>query len=90
MAIKEFIQNFVDNTKVEIFALAQTELDNKTKKERLDATIIAWATRTLDTLPINFIAKIVLKKLVVGNIGIITQAIYDLIKLKFTGITKEG
>lgn len=88
MSFRTFIDEFVTKTKLEIVVLANSELDNKEKKNKLDETIVAWVNKALDTLPINFVAKWVIKKYIIGNIGILTQAIYDLIKSRIAGITK--
>ena len=88
MNFKEFIENFVATTKTSIVELAQTELSNQNKKLVLDHKIGDFLEETLNNLAINFILKIALKKLLLPNVSLITQIIYDLLKEKIKGITE--
>ena len=89
MQFREFIENFVATTKSSIVELAQTELTNENKKLVLDHKIVDYLDSALEKLTINFILKIVLKKLLLPNISLITQIIYDLLKERIKGVTKQ-
>lgn len=88
MKIQHFIESFVSTTKAGIIELAQTELSNKNKKLVLDHKIVDFLDSALEKLTINFILKFALKKLLLPNVSLITQIIFDLIKTKVEGITK--
>ena len=88
MKLRDFIENFVTVTKTNIIELAQTELSNENKKLVLDHKIGDFLEETLNNLAINFILKIALKKLLLPNVSLITQIIYDLLKEKIKGITE--
>ncbi len=89
MQIKEFIETFATKTKGMIAWLeGYKELSNEEKKERLDEHLTKYAETTINTLPLNFILKIALKHILLKNIPIITQAIFDLVKAKVEGVTK--
>ena len=88
MEFKNFILNFVNTTKQNIIELAKTELNNNNKKLILDQRIIEFLENTIAGIKINFILKLALKKLLLPNVSVITQIIYDLLKAKIDGITK--
>lgn len=89
MKIKEFIKNFVDETKHYIEKYEQyKELSGVQKKARVDDIIKTYIENTIDTIGLNFIVKLIIKKLLIENIPIITQCVFDLIKAKVEGITK--
>lgn len=88
MEFKNFIKEFVDETKENIIDLAKTELNNSNKKLELDSRIIDFLDDTLSGVKLNFILKFALKKLLLPNVSAITQIIYDLLKAKIDGITK--
>lgn len=88
MQFKNFILNFVNTTKQNIIELAQTELNNNNKKLILDQRIIEFLENTITGIKINFILKLALKKLLLPNVSIITQIIFDLLKARIEGITK--
>ena len=88
MNLRNFIENFAETTKTSIVELAQTELSNQNKKLVLDHKIGDFLEKTLNNLAINFILKIALKKLLLPNVSLITQIIYDLLKEKIKGITE--
>ena len=88
MNLKEFIENFAETTKASIVELAQTELSNENKKLVLDHKIIDFLESALEKISINFILKIALRKLLLPNISLITQIIFDLLKERIKGITK--
>lgn len=90
MSIKDFINGFVTTAESKIIELVNTELDNADKKAALDKVVADYVERAIDNLPINFLLKILLRKCLVKNIGVFTQAIYDLLKTKIKGLTKEG
>lgn len=74
--------------KLNIADLAQKELDNKTKKEKLDKAITVYLNTLLIGVKTNLITKWVIERYVINNIPVITQAIYDLLKDKIKGVTK--
>ena len=88
MELKNFILNFVNTTKQNIIDLAKTELNNNNKKMVLDQRIIDFLDNTIAGVKVNFILKLALKKLLLPNVSIITQIIFDLLKAKIDGITK--
>lgn len=89
MKIKEFIKNFVDETKHYIEKYEQyKELSGVQKKARVDDIIKSYIENTIDTIGLNFIVKLIIKKLLIENIPVITQCVFDLIKAKVEGITK--
>lgn len=89
MKFKEFITNFVTETKYYIEKYEQyKELSGVQKKARVDDIIKSYIENTIDTIGLNFVAKFIIKKLLIENIPVITQCIFDLIKAKVEGITK--
>ena len=88
MEFKNFILNFVNTTKQNIIELAKTELNNNNKKMVLDQRIIDFLDNTIAGVKLNFILKLALKKLLLPNVSIITQIIFDLLKARIDGITK--
>lgn len=88
MEFKNFILNFVNTTKQNIIELAKTELNNNNKKMVLDQRIIDFLDNTIAGIKINFILKLALKKLLLPNVSIITQIIFDLLKAKAEGISE--
>ncbi len=88
MKFKEFIQGFTTVAKANIIELAKTELSNENKKMVLDHKIFEYVERAINGLTINLILKLTLKKLLLPNISLITQTIYDLLKEKIEGVTK--
>jgi hypothetical protein len=89
MKIKEFIQAIAKETKFYIEKYEQIkDLSGKQKKARVDDVIIDYIENTIDTIGLNFVAKFIIKKLLIENIPVITQCIFDLIASKVQGITK--
>lgn len=87
MELKQFIQSFADTTKKNIIELAKTDLNNGNKKMTLDHKIINFLEDSLEKLELNFILKIALKKLLIPNISLITQIIFDLLKERIKGLS---
>lgn len=89
MKIKNFIKNVFEQTKTYIEKYEQyKDLTGEEKKARVDEIITEYIQATIDNIGLNFIAKFIIKKLLLENIPIITQCIFDLIKTKIEGITK--
>ena len=88
MTLKEFIKNFAEQTKNKIIELAHTELTNENKKLMLDHHIVDYVERAINGLTINFVFKMALRKLILPNISVITQLIFDMLKARIEGITK--
>lgn len=89
MKIKEFIQTIVKETKFYIEKYEQIkDLNGKQKKARVDEVITDYVENTIDNIGLNFIVKFIIKKLLIENIPVITQCIFDLIASKVQGITK--
>lgn len=88
MEFKNFILNFVNTTKQNIIELAKTELNNNNKKMVLDQRIIDFLDNTIAGIKLNFILKLALKKLLLPNVSVITQIVFDLLKARIEGITK--
>ena len=90
MKFNEFIKNVATQTKLYIAKYEEyKDLNGKQKKARVDDLIANYIEATIDNIGLNFIAKFVVKKLLVDNIPAITQVIFDLIASKIEGITKE-
>ena len=87
--VKEFFINLVCATKTKIEDLVTSELDNESKKEALDTYVTNWATEKLKTSALSVITKFIIQKYLIGNIGIITQIIFDLLKANITNLTKK-
>lgn len=88
MELKTFILDFVNETRKNIIELAKTELSNENKKLMLDQKIIEFLENAIVGIKLNFILKIALRRLLLPNVSIITQKIFDLLKEKIEGITK--
>ena len=89
MNIKEFIKNIAVLTKTKIIDLANEQISNIEKKERLDITITEYIEKISSKLDINFFVRLVLKQLLLPNVSIITQIIFDFIKVNIKGITAQ-
>lgn len=87
--VKEFFTNLVFATKTKIEDLVTSELDNESKKEALDTYVTNWATEKLKTSALSVITKFIIQKYLIGNVGIITQIIFDLLKANITNLTKK-
>lgn len=86
--LNEFIIDFSEKTKYYISKYESfKELTGEEKKARVDDMVISWALPQIDLLPINFVLKICLKKIVEFCLPSITQAVFNLIKCKVDGIT---
>lgn len=89
MNIKDYIKNIVTEAKFYIEKYEQIkELNGKQKKARVDEMITEYIEATIDKIGLNFVAKFVIKKVLIDNVPTITQCIFDLIKAKVEGITK--
>ena len=89
MEIKAFINGVAETTKKYIEKFEEyKELTGEQKKARVDDLIANYIEIAIDGLGLNFILKFVLKKLLMDNVPIITQTIFDLLKAKVDGITK--
>lgn len=89
MKIKEFIKNIVAESKHYIEKYEQyKDLTGEEKKTRVDDILKTYIENTIDTIGLNFIVKLIIKKLLIENIPVITQCVFDLIKAKVEGITK--
>lgn len=89
MDIKSFINGVAETTKKYIEKYQEyEELTGEQKKARVDDLIANYIEIAIDGIGLNFIFKFVLKKLLMDNIPIITQAIFNLIQSKVKGITK--
>lgn len=89
MKLNEFIKNFFAKVKNEVIELAETELTNENKKLMLDHNIINWLEKAINGLTINFILKAALKKLLLPNVSLITQLLFDFLKARIEGVTKS-
>lgn len=89
MELKEYIRNIANETKFYIAKYEEfKELNGKQKKARVDEVITDYIECTIDNISLNFVVKFIIKKLLIENIPVITQCIFDLIKAKVQGITK--
>lgn len=87
---KELFKIIVVNTKVKIKELALTELDNTEKKQKLDDYIVHLINITMDNLGFNFVARWVVNHYLIPYVDDLTQYVYDLLKAKVNGVTKEN
>lgn len=89
MKLNEFIKGIASQTKQYIEKYEEyKDLDGKQKKMRVDDLIANYIEATIDHIGLNFVFKFVLKKILIDNVPIITQAIFDLLAAKVQGITK--
>lgn len=90
MNFKEFIKNVADETRHYIEKYEQyKDLTGEDKKNRVDDIIKTYIENTIDTIGLNFIVKFMVKKLLIENIPVITQCIFDLITASVAGVTKN-
>lgn len=90
MKFNEFIKEIAILTQNAISKYEQfKELNGKQKKARVDEYITDYVELSIDKIGLNFIAKFVIKKLILENVPTITQIIFDLLAAKVKGITKE-
>lgn len=87
--IKEFLRDLSCATKTKIEDLVTANIDNNEKKEALDNYVENWATEKLKTCAFSAITKWLIQKYLIGNIGIITQLIFDLLKANIKNLTKK-
>ena len=88
MKLKEFINNFAEQAKSKIIELAQTVLTNENKKLMLDHYIVDYVEKAINGLTVNFVLKLALRKLILPNVSLITQIIFDMLKARIAGVTK--
>ncbi len=89
MKFSEFINDFAQTVKTYIAKYEEySELTNEQKKQRVDEIITNYLEMALDNLGLNFVFKYVVKKLILANVPVLTQVIFDLIKTKVKGITE--
>lgn len=89
MKFNEFIKDFAQTVKTYIAKYEEySELSNEQKKQRVDEIITNYLEMVLDNLGLNFVFKYVVKKLILANVPVLTQVIFDLIKTKVKGITE--
>ena len=86
--MNEKILQFINYVKINIIDLANKELSNLEKKNKLDKAVEVYFISLLASTKINWFSKFVIEKVVIKNIPTITQAIYELLKEKIKGITK--
>lgn len=89
MTFKNFVENFVTTAQIQICNLVNVELDNVVKKDILDRKVTEWTVTTLENLPLNILAKWVIKKYLIPNIPAITQIIFNLLKERITNLTRK-
>lgn len=89
MKFKTFIEDFANVAKKYIEKYEECkDLTGEEKKARLDDIVKNYVLVAIDNIPLNFIVKIVIKRVIVENIPFITQAIYNLLKARIKGITQ--
>ena len=88
MNFKQFIE---DTSKVAKSIIERVEsyknLKGQEKKARVDEVVTKYVTEAINVLQLNFVAKFVLKKVLIENIPTITQVVFNLIETRITGIT---
>lgn len=70
--------------------LAQRECENEEKKAILDAAIVEQLKMIISDCNIGWVGSLIINKLIMPYIPEITQFIYDLVKAKVVGVTKEN
>lgn len=89
MKFSDLIKNVALKAEIVIENLEKfKDLTGKQKKDRLDKAIKEYIENNLEFVGMNFIIKFIIKKFLIENIPSITQAIFDLIKVKIEGVTK--
>lgn len=83
------ISTVVNFAKDKIVELTKQEIGNAEKKQMLDDAVTAYIIQTLNAASPNFFIRWAITKLLLPNISIITQKIFDLLKEKIDGLTKE-
>lgn len=81
-------EEIVNSSKAKIIDLADTELNNDVKKQKLDNYIIKIINQAMDRLGFNPIAKWAVRTFAIPYVDDITQYIYDLLKARVDGVTK--
>lgn len=88
---KKIVKIFVEKTKELIIELEYVKgMTNQEKKTFLDNKVKEFALPYIATSPLPLWLKITLKFVINKYVGIITQTIFDLLKTKIQGFTKEG
>lgn len=88
MKFSVFIQTLSKVIKEQIAKYEKySELTGEQKKQRVDSMITEYLETIIDNLGLNFVFKYVVKKLLIENVPVITQIVFDLIKAKIKGIT---
>lgn len=87
-AFRTVVEHLIQYIKVNIQELAKKELENTTKKEKLDKAVTTYIVALLAGAKVNLITKWVIEHYIIKNIPVLTQAVYDLLKDKVKGITK--
>lgn len=87
--IRALLSEIFNSAKAKIVELANTELKDEVKKQKLDTYIVNVIKATMDRLGFNPIARFVVNKFVIPYVDDITQYIYDLLKAKVKGVTKK-
>ena len=90
MKTNDFIKNITNLAKIKITDLARENLTNTEKKSALDHAIYDYIERFIEIVPMNFIGRFFVKKILLENVSVLTQAIFDLLKEKIIGVTKEN
>lgn len=85
---KRLWDEIVNCSKAKIVDLADTELKNEVKKQKLDIYIINLINGAMDTLGFNAIQRWCVKTFIIPYVDDITQYIYDLLKARIVGVTK--
>lgn len=70
--------------------LVQRECENEEKKAILDAAIIDQLKMMICDYNIGWIGRLIINKLILPYIPELTQFIFDLVKAKVAGVTKEN
>lgn len=89
MQILEFIFSFTNKTieTIKCYEKEAASLDGKQKKDKLDDLLSYWVNDNFDKLvKINFLFKGQVKKFVIKNISKLTQAIYDIVRIRVPGV----
>jgi hypothetical protein len=90
----KYLSSVASVAKLSICNLAQTELENAVKKEKLDNYIVKFIKKTMSNyMPSGVVAKFcykyVIKKFVIPNVAEFTQIVYDLLKSKIEKVTES-
>lgn len=87
-SFKNFISGVTSTAKKIIVEMQKAEkLTNEEKKQKLDEAIVAFLQANISNY--HFFVRFAIQKLLIPYVSEFTQAIFDLLKARIQGVTKE-